>query len=157
MFMSAVLAEPYVVMRQMQEIDLTAVIEIETEAYAFPWTLSIFRDCLRMGYSSCVLERDNEVVGYGFMSVGAGEAHILNLCVQPSYQRHGYGRGILEYLLETAAQRGAEAVFLEVRPSNQAAYHLYLQAGFNQVGLRRNYYPANQGREAALVLTRSLT
>jgi ribosomal-protein-alanine N-acetyltransferase len=155
--MSTVLADAYVVMRQMQESDLAAVIQIETLAYPFPWTLNIFRDCLRMGYSSCVIECDNAVVGYGFMSVGAGEAHILNLCVHPDYQRRGYGRSILEYLLETAVQRGAAAVFLEVRPSNQAAHQLYLQAGFSQIGTRRNYYPADQGREAALVLTRVLS
>jgi len=155
--MSAVFAEPDMMMRPMQEADLATVVEIETLAYPFPWTLNIFHDCLRMSYSSCVLERDNAVVGYGFMSVGAGEAHILNLCVHPTYQRRGYGRCILEFLLEIAGQRGAEAVFLEVRPSNVAAHQLYLQAGFNQVGMRRNYYPAHQGREAALILTRSLT
>lgn len=155
--MSTVLSESYVVMRQMQENDLSAVLQIETLAYPFPWTLNIFRDCLQMGYSSCVIECDETVVGYGFMSVGAGEAHVLNLCVHPNYQRRGYGRSMLEYLLEIAGQRGAEAVFLEVRPSNQAAYHLYVQAGFSQIGMRRNYYPTHQGREAALVLTRALT
>jgi ribosomal-protein-alanine N-acetyltransferase len=155
--MSAVLAEPELILRNMQETDLTDVIAIETLAYPFPWTLNIFRDCLRVGYSSGVLTRDDEVVGYGLMSVGAGEAHILNLCVHPSYQRRGYGRCMLEFLLEMANQRGAEAIFLEVRPSNTAAHQLYLQAGFSQVGVRQNYYPAHQGREAALILTRSLT
>ncbi len=155
--MSAVWAEVEVVMRQMQEADLTTIAAIEAQAYTFPWTLNIFHDCLRMGYSSCVLTRDNEVVGYGLMSVGAGEAHILNLCVHPSYQRRGYGRCLLEFLLEMANERGAEAVFLEVRPSNVAAHQLYLQAGFSQVGVRQNYYPAHQGREAALILTRLLT
>lgn len=155
--MSAVLAEVEVVMRQMQEADLSSIVAIETLAYSFPWTLNIFCDCLRMGYSSCVLTRDDEVVGYGLMSVGAGEAHILNLCVHPTYQRRGYGRCLLEFLLEMANERGVEAVFLEVRPSNVAAHQLYLQAGFSQVGVRHNYYPAHQGREAALILTRSLT
>jgi ribosomal-protein-alanine N-acetyltransferase len=155
--MSAVLAEPELILRNMQETDLTDVIAIETLAYPFPWTLNIFRDCLRVGYSSGVLTRDDEVVGYGLMSVGAGEAHILNLCVHPSYQRRGYGRCMLEFLLEMANQRGAEAIFLEVRPSNTAAHQLYLQAGFSQIGVRQNYYPAHQGREAALILTRSLT
>jgi len=150
--MSAVLTHPGALLRPMQLTDLKQVMVIETLAYRFPWSIGIFKDCLRVGYTASVLELDSEMIGYGMMSIGAGEAHILNLCVHPAQQQRGYGRHILQYLLDIARQRNTETVFLEVRPTNRAAYQLYASAGFDQIGTRRNYYPGRKGREDALIL-----
>jgi len=90
------------------------------------------------------------------MSLGAGEAHILNLCVGETYRCRGVGRRLLTSLIERATAAGMGDAFLEVRPSNTAAIRLYLALGFEQVGMRRGYYQAVNGREDAAVLRRAL-
>jgi ribosomal-protein-alanine N-acetyltransferase len=153
---SAVLAAPVPMARPMREGDLSRVLRVEREAYEFPWSDGIFRDCLRVGYCCWVVERENVVEGHGILQIGAGEAHILNLCVRPGASRQGLGRMLLERLLEVARSHGAENVVLEVRPSNDAARRLYAGAGFAEVGMRRGYYPRVGGREDALILARVL-
>ncbi len=140
----------------MRESDLPTVMRIEARAYDYPWTYGIFQDCLRYGYCCWVFEHDDCVDGYGIMSIAAGEAHILNLCVRPEVRRHGLGRKILNYLVDLARRHDADTVLLEVRPSNRAAVSLYHQLGFNEVGTRRNYYPAENGREDAMILAKTL-
>ncbi|MEK7735397.1 MAG: ribosomal protein S18-alanine N-acetyltransferase [Pseudomonadota bacterium] len=154
--MSAVAITPEPRIRSMHWEDLPAVLRIEELAYEFPWTLSIFRDCLRVGYACCVLEAPSGVIGYGLMSVGAGECHLLNICVHPEYQRRGLGARLVEHLLAEAQRRGVRMALLEVRVSNTAAYCLYQKLGFDEVGLRKDYYPARQGREDAILLAREL-
>lgn len=154
--MSAILNDPLFKLRPMTESDLPAVMEVEMRAYPFPWTRAIFHDCLRVGYCCWLMELQDQLVGYGVMSVAAGEAHVLNLCTDPDYQGQGLGRRMLKRLLALAAHHQADTVFLEVRRSNQAAQALYLGEGFNEIGLRRRYYPADQGREDAVVMALSL-
>ncbi len=140
-------------LRPMHAEDVNAVMKVECAAYPFPWTAGIFRDCLRIGYCCWVAEADDGIAGYAVMSVGAGEAHLLNLCVAPARQRTGLGRRMLDHVLDLARNHRAKTVFLEVRPSNPAALHLYRVAGFVEVGLRNAYYPAARGqREDAIVL-----
>ena len=131
---------------------------IEKAGYEHPWSKGIFRDCLQVGYCCWVVEQEGAgIIGYGVMSVAVGESHLLNLCIHPDKQGNGFGRFLLNHLLETAKQHRAEMMFLEVRSSNKQAYHFYDHAGFNEVGKRRNYYPAAHGkREDALILARSL-
>lgn len=143
-------------MRPMAPHDLSAVIEIERQAYEFPWTEGIFRDCLRVGYHCRVALRDDIVLGYGVMSLGAGECHLLNICVRPGYQAQGIGRYIITELLANARVNHVTMAFLEVRRSNTVAYRLYSGLGFDEVGVRKNYYPARRGREDALLLGRAL-
>jgi ribosomal-protein-alanine N-acetyltransferase len=156
--MSAVTADPgernqrLVKFRAMVPTDVAAVGLLERAAYAFPWTEGIFRDCLRVGYLCRVAEMEGEVVAYGIVAMGAGEAHILNLCVRGDMRGRGVGRQMLRLLLERARQAGMADVFLEVRPSNLLAISLYQSVGFVQVGLRKGYYQAENGREDALVL-----
>jgi ribosomal-protein-alanine N-acetyltransferase len=156
--MSAVTADPgernqrLVKFRAMVPTDVAAVALLERAAYAFPWTEGIFRDCLRVGYLCRVAEMEGEVVAYGIVAMGAGEAHILNLCVRGDMRGRGVGRQMLRLLLERARQAGMADVFLEVRPSNLLAISLYQSVGFVQVGLRKGYYQAENGREDALVL-----
>ncbi|OUD12184.1 ribosomal-protein-alanine N-acetyltransferase [Thioflexithrix psekupsensis] len=157
--MSAVSLEsvPLTRLRPMQPTDLPEVFTIEQQAYVFPWTLRILQDCLKAGYRAWVLEEGTHLVGYAFLSVAAGEAHLLNLCVDPSYHNRGYGRRLLNHILQLARQYQVDMIFLEVRPSNIPALHLYTSAGFNQIGVRKNYYPHQNGREDALIFGMDLT
>lgn len=142
--------------RPMLKGDLNEIVAIEECAYTYPWSKTIFADCIRVGYDCLVLENNQRIDAYGIMSAAAGEAHILNLCVRPELQGCGLARRMLDHLLELARIRDAQTMFLEVRPSNQAALRLYAAAGFCELGLRRNYYPAKQGREDALVMAKEL-
>jgi ribosomal-protein-alanine N-acetyltransferase len=143
--------------RAMHELDLPVISAIEKSAYQFPWSEGIFRDCLRVGYICRVIEVAGELAGYGIMSVGAGEAHILNVCIRDEFRSRGFARKVLLYLLERARAAGMSEAFLEVRPSNVAAARLYHSLGFEQVGIRRGYYQATVGREDAAVLRRVLS
>lgn len=144
------------VTRRMTDVDVPGVMEIETRAYGFPWTAGIFRDCIRAGYCCYVLERNEKIVAYVVMSVGAREAHILNICVSPARRGAGYGRILMDKMMIIARQLQAETMFLEVRPSNESARRLYDKLGFNEIGTRNNYYPAERGREDALLLAKQL-
>lgn len=155
--MSAVLDYPAIDLRPMKAEDLSQVIKIDQRVYPYPWTESIFRDCLHVGYCCWVMEENNEIVAYSIMSIGAAnESHLLNLSVRPESQRRGLGETFLDYLLNLAREHQASTMFLEVRPSNQAALELYDKKGFNRVGVRNNYYPAKRGREDALILALEL-
>ena len=145
-------AVPEILIRPMAESDVIDVVSTERASYQFPWSEGIFRDCLRVGYICRVVIVDDSVIGYGVMSVGAGEAHILNLCILEDYRCRGIGRRLLTYLVERGAAAGMSEAFLEVRPSNTAAIRLYQSLGFEQVGMRRGYYQAAGGREDAAVL-----
>lgn len=141
----------------MHPAHLPAVLDIERRAYSHPWTEAIFADCLRVGYSSWVLSDTlGDVMGYALMSMAVGEAHILNLCVDPEMQGRGLGRFLLGHLLAVARAAQVELVLLEVRVSNAAAIRLYDTAGFREIGTRRGYYPLGKGREDALVLALDL-
>jgi len=143
--------------RPMNELDIPVIAAIEKSAYQFPWSEGIFRDCLRVGYVCRVIDVAGDLGGYGIMSVAAGEAHILNVCIRDEYRSRGFARKVLLYLLERARASGMSEAFLEVRPSNVAAARLYHSLGFEQVGIRRGYYQATTGREDAAVLRRLLT
>ena len=155
--MSAQVIDPLLGIRPMLEQDLPQVMALETLVYPFPWTLGIFQDCLRVGYCCWVLTLNDNVIGYGVMSVVIDESHILNLCIDPKWQRRGLGMKLMQRLLKIARQHGAETAFLEARVSNRAAIDLYETLGFVEVGRRRGYYPGEKGnREDALVLSLEL-
>ncbi len=145
------LAGPVWRQRLMAQADLARVAALERESYVFPWSEQIFADCLRVGYHCVVVDTPTGVAGYAVLSMGAGEAHVLNLCVAEVLRRHGVGRGMLLTLLGHARDRGIRDAFLEVRRSNRAAIALYHEIGFECVGQRRGYYQAQAGREDALV------
>ena len=139
-------------LRPMREDDLDAVHAVEIRAYEFPWTVGIFRDCLRADYPAWVMQHEGRIIGYFLMSIAADEAHVLNICIDPNFQGQGLGRQLLRALVRVARGRKAERVFLEVRPSNAGAIALYYSEGFNEIGRRPRYYPARDGREDALVM-----
>lgn len=142
--------------RTMRSSDLDLVVQNEVAAYDHPWTKRIFIDCLRAGYQCWVLANKQQIVAHGVMSVAIGECHLLTLCVHPDFQRQGFGRKLFTLLLDQAFKLEAEQCFLEVRSTNDTAIRLYHSLGFRQIGERKNYYPGNNGREDALIMSRDL-
>jgi ribosomal-protein-alanine N-acetyltransferase len=150
--MSAVL-KSVPLLAAMREQDLAEVMAIEDAIYTHPWTRGNFADSLVAGYECRTWRLDGELLGYFVLMVAAGEAHLLNLSIAPAHQRRGHGTTLLREATVIARARGARGIFLEVRPSNAGAQALYTRFGFRKVAVRRGYYPAQVGREDALVLT----
>ncbi len=149
---------PVMVLQAMVATDLEAVIRNENRAYPFPWTIGMFAECLKDRQFDCRIGLlGEETVAHGVLSTGAGEAHVLNVCVARRYQGYGHGRAMMLHLLDRAWFRhAARTVFLEVRPSNLVATALYESLGFVEVGRRKNYYPATVGHEDASVMALDL-
>lgn len=137
----------------MAEADLREVVAIEADLYPFPWTRGNFFDSVRAGYSVWVLrDAGAALVAYSVMTLMIDEAHLLNLSVARHSQRAGLGWRTLEWMAEVARGYGARTMLLEARPSNASAVRMYRRYGFEQIGVRRGYYPALGGREDALVM-----
>ena len=143
-------------LRTMKSSDLKQVIAVEKKAYPHPWTLGIFRDCLRVGYNAWVMTLDHNVIGYGIVMLAPGEAHILNICIDPDYQGKSLGRLLLRHLVEKSRQTDIDMVLLEVRRSNTQAQQLYVSENFHELGVRKDYYPTDDGREDAIILAKYL-
>lgn len=142
-------------LRRMGFNDIEEVLDIEKTLCDFPWTYTIFSDCLRAEYSAWILVDSalkELIIGYGLVSIGAGEGHILNLCIHPQRQRQGLGTYLLKHLLNEARNENALSVFLEARLSNTGAFQLYQKLGFTVIGKRKGYYEHANGREDAMVL-----
>lgn len=140
----------------MRERDLDEVMAIEDAIYTHPWTRGNFNDSLRAGYACMTWRLAGELIGYFVLMAAAGEAHLLNLSIGSRWQRGGQGSALLKEAAALGRRLGAANMFLEVRPSNHAALALYGRFGFHKVAVRRDYYPAHQGREDALVLSLEL-
>ena len=154
--MSARWRAPAPVIRPLESDDLDDLARIESNSYPYPWTRGILADCIRLGCPAFGVDMRGELAGYVIISWGAGEAHLLNLCIEAGWRRYGLGSLLLEHAIRLAATNGCDAMFLEVRPSNAAAARLYERRGFIEVGRRPNYYPADDGREDARVLRLTL-
>ena len=144
-----------VTFRRMTEADLDAVLKIEYAAFSHPWTRGIFLDGLK-SYEIWLMFEGNQQVGHGVINVIIDEAHLLNITVKPESQGRGLGLLLLDRLMKRAYELNGRECFLELRASNQSAYRLYERYGFNEVGRRRDYYPAVGGREDALVMACTL-
>lgn len=136
--------------------DLDEVLAIEISVCPFPWGRGNFADSLGSGYSAWVARIGGEMVGYFVVMPVVDEAHLLSISVAKKFQGKGYGARLLSQVLKLAREYGATTVLLEVRPSNAKALRLYQHFGFREIGRRKDYYPAHQGREDALVLRREL-
>jgi ribosomal-protein-alanine N-acetyltransferase len=157
--MSAILrpepGEPWSVDPMLAE-NIDAVEAVERTVYEFPWTAGNFRDSLNSGYQGVLLRVRDAMAGYAIQMYAIDEAHLLNITIVPEFQRLGHGSRLLQWLMDEARSRRMTSMFLEVRPSNAKAHSMYTRFGFGQVGIRRDYYPARNGRENALVLTTRL-
>lgn len=144
-------------LRKMQESDLDEVIAVEYRAYPFPWTRSMFTTSLKSKDDCLILVDDQSIVGYAIVSYILDEAHLLNICISPEYEGMGLGRILLRQLVSTAIEKKCLMFFLEVRSSHTRAISLYFSEGFNEVGVRPNYYPSHRGREDAILMTLDLS
>ncbi|MEQ7918195.1 ribosomal protein S18-alanine N-acetyltransferase [Xanthomonas sp. WHRI 1810A] len=144
-----------VTFRPMTEADLDAVLKIEYAAFSHPWTRGIFLDGLK-SYEIWLMFEGEQQVGHGVINVIIDEAHLLNITVKPESQGRGLGLLLLDRLMKRAYELNGRECFLELRASNQSAYRLYERYGFNEIGRRRDYYPAVGGREDALVMACTL-
>ena len=141
---------------RMRADDLDEVVALENAIYPFPWSRGNFGDSLHAGYECWTWRSERELLGYFVLSAAAGEAHLLNLSIAAARRRAGHGSTLLRETLRLARARGARKLFLEVRPGNVAAQALYARFGFQQIGVRRDYYPGPGGREDALVFMLAL-
>lgn len=141
--------------RRMGADDLDTVLKIEYAAFSHPWTRGTFSDALD-SYECWLMFEGSQQVGHGVINLILDEAHLLNITVKPESQGRGLGLCLLTHLMQRARARGGNECFLEVRASNQSAYRLYERFGFNEIGRRRDYYPAIGGREDALVMACTL-
>jgi ribosomal-protein-alanine N-acetyltransferase len=153
--------KPNLSLRLMRDDDLYAIMQIEPTIYSHPWTRGNFRDSLNSGYSAWVLEENTKnnrvLIGYALMMLVMDEVHLLNLSIAKHSQKKGLGRYLLEHMISNAKQYKAANMFLEVRPSNVSAIALYENMGFNEMAVRRGYYPADpktseNGREDAVLM-----
>lgn len=149
--MNAVL-KPVSHFRPMTVEDVERVVEIERRIYTFPWSPGNFTDSLHAGYNCWVFDQEAGILGYGVMMLAAGEAHLLNLGIAMEWQGRGLGRAALGHMIDVARDHRAEVMFLEVRSSNIVARRLYATIGFRVLTIRKNYYPAAQGRENAVLM-----
>ena len=138
--------------RPMRDADVPAVLLLEKDSYEFPWSAGNFIDSIHAGYSAWVYEVGGEIIGHMVMMIVLDEVHLLNITIAPAWRRQGLGQVLLEHAMQTAREKHAKALFLEVRPSNGAAINMYEKLGFEAFALRKGYYPAEQGREDALVM-----
>ena len=143
-------------LRLMTAGDLDTVEAIERSVYTHPWTRGNFADSLASGYHCWVMERDGRLIGYAVTMVAAGEAHLLNLSIAADLQRRGLGSELLQFVLQLARDCTAVTIYLEVRASNQAGRALYARHSFAEIGIRKGYYPAHDGREDAVTMEKKL-
>lgn len=137
--------------RLLTEKDIAAVMDVERRAHSHPWRQSSFEDCLH-GRQRCWLVESNEkLVGYVVVTHGGGDAELLNISVEPTYQRKGIGSCLIQHAVNCVKDH-ADMLFLEVRISNRKAIELYAKEGFFEVGQRKNYYPTARGHEDALLM-----
>jgi len=139
-----------------REDDIAAIVAIERAAFSDPWSARSFRDALEHPavYFGCARSGADGVLGYVVAWFVADEGEIANLAVAPAGRGSGIGKTLLDAALEEGGRRGVDAVYLEVRDSNERARRLYHSRGFEEVGRRREYY--RRPVEDAIVLRRTL-
>ena len=144
-------------LRDMTESDIESVLHIEQQVHAHPWTQGNFCDALTCAYICKVAELEGKMIGYAVLMQGVDDAELLDICIVASRQRQGWGHKLLQAMLMPAQALGKQRVVLEVRVSNVAAIALYRSMEFTEIGLRRDYYPVeNGGREDAILMGRVL-
>ena len=138
----------------MRAQDVEAVVAVENDAYPFPWTRGNFLDSLASRYEAWTLrEADARLAGYFLLMHAVDETHLLNITVRPDLHGRGYGRMLLDKVIQLALDANMHSVLLEVRPSNEHALSVYRHCGFQPIGVRKQYYPAaGTSREDAIVM-----
>ena len=142
----------YLVYRDLTEADLPDILKIERQSYEFPWSEQIFRDCINSDYSCIGVSLYDRLAGYMIVSNVLDESHLLNICLSENWRGQGVAGVMIDYLASELKLRKLKRLYLEVRPSNLRALALYNHKGFEIIGLRKDYYPAEGGREDAITM-----
>ena len=152
-------AQKHINIRAIERQDLSHVMKVERLSYSIPWSESVFRESIEGNNECWLIECEGTLSGHAVVSNVLDEVHLLNICISPEFHRRGLGRVLLKHLVSKAEEREAVVFFLEVRASNRSAIDLYFSEGFNEVGLRPNYYPSEsgRGREDAVLMTLELS
>ena len=145
-----------ILMSRMTDADVAEVHNLESRSYSFPWSRLIFSDCINSRYECWIMKKSNKVIAYGIMAVAIDESHLMNLCIDSDFRRQGYACYMVRFLSDISIVLNAKRMLLEVRASNYQAFNLYRKLGFQQIGLRKNYYPSETDREDARVLAKLL-
>lgn len=132
--------------------DHPRAMQIERASHAFPWSDATFASNQGERYLNLKIESGGQMAGFAITQVVLDEATLFNIAIDPAFQRRGLARELLAALIARLEARGIHTLWLEVRASNQGARALYEQLGFNEVSLRRNYYPTVTGREDAVIM-----
>ncbi len=150
-------AQHLAAIRPMAAGDLEQVAAIEQSVQSFPWTRGNFADGLEAGYGAWVAEQGSRIAGFCMAMFAPDVAHLLVIAVSPSSQKTGIGAALIRRCEREAVARGLPAVVLEVRPSNAGALEFYRHHGYEQIAVRKDYYPAGYGRrEDACVMQKRL-
>lgn len=146
----------YLDFRTLAQSDIADILQIENQCYEFPWSEQIFRDCIDSNYQCYAISMYQKFSGYVIVSTVLDEAHLLNICLSKEWQGQRLGKSVLYWVFETLKIKKIDKFFLEVRPSNLVALALYNELGFETIGIRKSYYPAQHGREDALAMLKIL-
>ena len=147
---------PSVTFRAMTENDLAQVTAIEQRSTPHPWSAAHFTDSMKTGYQCLVAESEGRIIGHAIMMIAVDQADLMIITIDKPFQSKGFGLQLFNHMMEVARDKECITLLLEVRESNTKAFNLYLNQGFSEIGIRRNYYPAGNSREDAIVMAMDL-
>ena len=136
--------------------DLDEIVNIENKSHLTPWTKKNFTDADNANNLFKVLKSESNIVGYYIALFAAEECQLLNITVRLELKKKGFGQLMLKNLVEECRKKNIINIFLEVRASNSSAIRLYEKNGFNEIGIRKNYYKVPDGQEDAILMGLSL-
>jgi len=136
--------------------DIAAVRRVECRVYSYPWSRTIFLDCIHSRYECWMMKLGQRVIAYGIMMLGVDAGTLMNLVVDHDFRGQGHASYLLRFLCDIAIRNNKKHMLLEVRASNHSAVKLYRKMGFRQISRRSNYYPTAEDCEDALVLAKWL-
>lgn len=130
-----------ITIRHMQEEDTSGVTEIEKKNFSQPWSQAAFSQAVcDNNYIYLVALDGDRIVGYAGCLISCDEGDITNIAVVDEYRRMGIAGELLKQIFKLTSEKGISSIFLEVRQSNAAAQCLYKSAGFEPVGIRKQFY-----------------
>ena len=132
--------------------DLDAVVKIETKCHLIPWTRKNFNDSHNAKNLYNIIKNGDDIIGYCIGLFAVDECQLLNITVKSDFQKKGFGELMLKNLFNECKKANIINIFLEVRRSNSSAIRLYEKNGFNQIGVRNNYYQLRDGQEDAILM-----
>lgn len=137
----------------MEHEHLAAIAELEQICFTQPWSYKSLEEELSNDTAHFfVALAEGEVAGYIGVFVVCESCFVTNVAVFPQYRRQGVGRALLKIAILTADAMGTDFISLEVRKSNYPAIALYESLGFEEMGLRKNFY--RHPTEDALIMTK---